>query len=673
MNSDYLSATDIAIIGMAGKFPDAKNIEEFWENIINTKNSIKNFTDEELTIQGIEENLLKDKNYVKSKGYLENSEYFDADFFKFSKHEAEILDPQYRLFFEIAWEALENSAYVPENYKGKIGIFASSSNIDTYYNHNLFKSGKSSLHPDNFTIMLHNAKDFLSNLLAYKLKLCGPAITVQTACSSSLVAICMACQSLLSFESDMVLAGGVCITMPLKSGYLFQEGMMLSPTGKCSTFDKNADGIVMGNGLGVVVLKRLNEAMKDGDYIHAIIKGTSVNNDGGNKIGFTAPSVAGQQAVIESALNKANIKPDMLSYIETHGTGTILGDLIEVEALTRIFKEHTREITLGSVKPNIGHLDAAAGVANLIKVTQALKYKILPPNLNFHQSSPQLKLAQTPFKINIKPVPWLSHNLKRYAGVSAFGIGGTNAHVILTEAPEKEESSNPREKALLVISAKTPDVLIQIKRNLASFLFKNKKINLSDVAYTLQVGRKNFHHREAFICLDIEDAISQLNSELANIKENPDDTTESLKEISIRWLSGELVDWSILHDKNKRSRVPLPTYPFERKKHWIVAPNLKLPKFKSVTENTSSMASRDTPDLTYIEKKIKTIFERFFTKDNIDTTCNFDNLGGDSLVALLITHEINTILNVKLPFSIYSNNLSIEKLSLQIANHIENS
>jgi acyl transferase domain-containing protein len=510
---------DIAIIGMSGRFPGASNIDEFWSNINNKINSIAQFSDNELINAGVSPELIQNPGYVKVKGYLKNAEFFDAGFFKFSRHEAEILDPQYRLFFEATWEALENAGYVPDKYSGKIGIFAGSSNIDGYYLNNLRQNQNigSTLLSDNFTVMLYNAKDFLSALLAYKLNLRGPAVTVQTACSTSLVAVTMACQSLLNFESDIALAGGTCVTMPLKSGYMFQDGMMLSPTGKCSTFDKDANGIVLGNGLGVIVLKRLSEALKDGDYIHAVIKGFSVNSDGSEKIGFTAPGILGQQVVVQDALKRANIQPEMISYIETHGTGTILGDLIEIEALTRVFKKQANDIALGSVKPNIGHLDAASGIAGLIKVVQALKYKILPPNIHFETPNPQINFQQTSFYINTVSAPWKSVASKYYAGVSSFGIGGTNVHIILTEAPQYTVKNNILKPVLLVLSARTIMTLNQMRKNLAIFLNNNHDINLANVAYTLQFGRKHFKYRIAYICSTIEEAINYLQKSETNI------------------------------------------------------------------------------------------------------------------------------------------------------------
>lgn len=636
---------DIAIIGMACRLPGANTPEDFWANISNKTNSITQFSQEDLLQAGISEELVKNPKYVRSKGYLQDADQFDADFFKFSKHEAEILDPQFRLFFEVTWEALENAAYVPEDYSGKIGVFAGSSNIDSYYLHNLRKA-QSTLFTDHFTVMLHNAKDFLAALLAYKLNLRGPAVTLQTACSTSLVAVSMACQSLLSGESDITLAGGTCVSTPLKSGYLFQEGMMLSPSGKCSPFDKNADGTLLGNGAGVVVLKRLSDALADRDSIHAIIKGFAVNNDGGHKIGFTAPNVSGQQAVIEEALKRAQLTPDKISYIETHGTGTILGDVVELEALSQVFDGCTQPIALSSVKPNIGHLDAASGIASLIKAVLALNHKTLPPTLHFESASPQLHFENTSFYVSTTSTPW-QNGVGRYVGVSSFGMGGTNAHVILGEAMA---SSLPtpaiEEPVLLFLSARSPTALGKLRENLASFLKKNPEVRLADVAYTLQVGRKHFKYRKAYRCRTLKDAIEQLQ--------------------------GEGLEHFHLEGIPKGKRIPLPTYPFERKVYWI-SPSipLKLPAFKTpaALPHTNAESQRDVE---FIEKTIKEIFERYLVQKDIDIHLSFQDLGGDSLVALLVTHEINKTLSYKLPFSIFNNDLSVFSLSRHIVNDIEN-
>lgn len=664
MKQSYNPERDIAIIGMAGRFPGADSVDQFWANIVAKRDAISFFEHDTLIQAGVSPDLLSNPKYIKAKGFLENASLFDADFFGFSKHDAIILDPQYRLFLETVWEALENAAYAPEAYTGKIGLFAGSSSIDSYFAHSLAINNESSLLAQNFNVLKYNAKDFLTMLLAYKLNLRGPAITIQTGCSSSLVATCMACQSLLSLESDIAIAGGVSITVPLKSGYLFQDGMMLSPSGQCRAFDKDADGSVSGNGLGVVVLKRLNAALNDGDHIHAIIKGFAVNNDGHHRMSFTAPSIQGQQEVIETALARAKIKPEMISYIEAHGTGTILGDLIECSALTEVFKEVPTRVALGSVKPNIGHLDVAAGISGLIKTVQALKHKVLPPNIHFNTPNPHIDFNHTPFYINTESAPWDSPDANRYAGVSSFGIGGTNAHIVLQEAPASRCKAEAPSLQLFVLSARTPSALAQAKHKLARYLQDNPLINHADVAYTLQVGRKHFKCRDMFVCLSTDDAITKLSALKTNSSQEHADTSQ--EKLGRLWLEGQSVDWSALHSE-KRSRVPLPSYPFERQAYWI---SREIPG--SLSEAIVPSPQNITSSSEYIEKEIKRLFEYFLVQDDVNVSHDFQSLGGDSLVALQIGFEINKALNVKLPFSIFEKNPSVKDLTLLIVTNREN-
>ena len=668
MSTDGIN-TDIAIVGMACRFPGADSADKFWDNIVNKVNSITQFSDEELIASGFSEELIKNINYVKAKGYLKDADQFDADFFRFSKHEAEILDPQYRLFFETTWQALENAAYVPDDFPGKISLFAGSSNINSYYAHNLANS-KDTLLTENFTAALHNAKDFLSTLIAYKLNLRGAAVTIQSACSTSLVSVCMACQNLLAFESDIAIAGGTCVSMPLKSGYLFQDGMMLSPTGQCSTFDQKANGTVLGNGLGVVVLKRLPDALRDSDNIQAVIKGFAVNNDGENKVGFTAPGISGQQAVIEDAIAKAGIRPGMISYIETHGTGTILGDLIELEGLSQVFKKETvlNPINLGSVKPNIGHLDAAAGIASLIKAVQALKHQILPPNINFNAPSSQLNFESTPFRVNTSATPWTSKS-PRYCGVSSFGIGGTNSHIVLTQAPKLKKTKPSTLPVFLILSARSSEALEHARKNLANFLQKNQSVDMTEAAYTLQVGRKHFKFRKAYLVNTAKEAISKLEQDVCM---HPEDSIENFDSEVIKWLQGTNVNWQATYKGKKHRRLPLPNYPFERNKYWATDDKPHPNTFKNEKTAEGSNKKKAAYYTGHIEKKITEIFERFLVQKNIDIDLTFDQLGGDSLIALLISHEINRNFQFKLLASNFDKDLSIRSLGLRVANYLEN-
>ncbi len=506
---------EIAIIGMAGRFPGANNIDTFWQNLRSGVESISFFTDEELIKAGLDSGLLDNPNYVKANGILEDIDLFDASFFGFSPREAEITDPQHRIFLECVWEALENAGYNSETYSGQISIFAgvaASSYLlyNLYPNRDLMESG------DSYQILIGNDKDFLPTLVSYKLNLRGPSINVQTACSTSLVAVHLACQSLLNGESDIALAGGVTVGVQQKTGYHYQQGGIQSPDGHCRAFDAQAQGTIGGNGLGVVVLKRLEDAQRDGDYIHAVIKGSAVNNDGSLKVGYTAPSVDGQRKVILEALALAGVEPETISYVETHGTGTILGDPIEIKALTQAFRNSTNKkgfCAIGSVKTNVGHLDTAAGMTGLIKTVLALKHKQIPPSLHFKQPNPQIDFANSPFYVNTKLSEWKTNGTPRRAGVSSFGIGGTNAHVILEEAPVIKASSPFRPCQLLLLSAKTSTALDTVTIQLRDYLEQNLDTSLPDVAYTLQVGRQAFDYRRIIICHDRDDAIKSLNSQ----------------------------------------------------------------------------------------------------------------------------------------------------------------
>jgi non-ribosomal peptide synthase protein (TIGR01720 family) len=510
-------SSKIAIVGMVGRFPGARNIEQFWQNLRDGVESISFFSEAEID-ESVDRNLLKNPNYVKANGTLADIELFDAKFFGYSPREAELIDPQSRLFLESAWEALETAGYNSETYPGRIGIYAGAS-VNTYFLFNLFSNPDLVASVGLEQLKFGNQADLLTTRVAYKLNLQGSGITVQTACSTSLVAVHLACQSLLLGECDMALAGGVSISVPQKAGYLYQEGGIGSPDGHCRAFDAQAQGTISGSGVGIVVLKRLEDAIADGDYIHAIIKGSAINNDGSLKVGYTAPSVEGQANAIAEAQAIADINPEQITYIETHGTGTALGDPVEVAALTQAFRIKTNKkgfCAIGSVKTNIGHLNAAAGVTGLIKTILALKHKQIPPSLHFQKPNPQIDFANSPFYVNNTLAEWNAPS-PRYAGVSSFGIGGTNAHVILEESPileydRKNSEVQKRKYQLLVLSAKTDSALEAATANLAAYLQQNPHLNLADVAYTLQVGRCAFNYRRVVICQDVNDGVKALLS-----------------------------------------------------------------------------------------------------------------------------------------------------------------
>ena len=513
-------STGIAIIGMAGRFPGARDVDAFWENLKQGRESISFFTDEELLAEGIDPELLQNPRYVRARSIINDIEMFDALFFGINPREAEMIDPQQRVFLEVAWEALESAGYDADRFGGSVGVYAGAY-WNTYLLHNLCASRSfindllNLKHVGSLQTFLGADKDHMATRVAYKLNLRGPAITLQTACSTSLVAVCQAVSGLLTHQCDMALAGGAAIVSPQTKGYLYSEGGMVSPNGQCRAFDAQAAGTVFGNGVGIVVLKRLDDAIAHGDNIIAVIKGAGLNNDGSQKVSYTAPSVQGQADAIKLAQTLAGTPADTITYVETHGTGTLLGDPIEVEGLTRAFRASTDKkgfCAIGSVKSNVGHLDVAAGVTGLIKTALALKHKAIPPTLHFEKPNAEIDFASTPFYVNNKLIEWKTNGCPRRAGVSAFGVGGTNAHVVLEEAPQAEQSSGGRKEQLLVLSAKTSAALDTAVNNLGSFLQARPEVSLPDVAFTLQVGRKVFEHRCVLVASDVNDAAATLVS-----------------------------------------------------------------------------------------------------------------------------------------------------------------
>ena len=508
------AANSIAIIGMSGRFPGARNVEEFWRNLKDGVESIQFFSDEELTEAGVDAAQLRRSDYVRAAGVLEGAELFDAAFFGFNPREAEIMDPQQRIFIEAAWEALEDAGYVGEVYEGLIGIFAGSS-LSTYLLNNLQHHRETLDLVGPYQVILSNDKDHVTTRASYKLNLRGPSVSIQTACSTSLVAVCTACTSLLDHQCDVALAGGISIKVPQNTGYLYQEGGIGSPDGHCRPFDAKAKGTVSGNGLGLVVLKRLSDALADGDSIRAVIKGWAINNDGSGKVGYTAPALEGQAEVIAFAQAVSNVDPETISYIETHGTGTSLGDPIEIAALTQAFRAATSKknfCAIGSVKSNIGHLDPAAGVAGLIKTVLCLEHKLLPPSLHFEEPNPAIDFANSPFYVNDKLSSWETSDTPRRAAVSSFGIGGTNSHVVLEEAPEVGPIDSLKSEHLLCISARSEASLENATANLLDHLKRHPGINPADLAYTCHVGRKAFNHRRTLVCNDQNNCITALET-----------------------------------------------------------------------------------------------------------------------------------------------------------------
>ncbi len=502
------TAIAIAIIGMAGRFPGAPTLERFWENLRDGVESVSFFTPEELLASGVEPSLLADPAYVPARALFDGIADFDAAFFGFTPREAEVMDPQHRILLECAWEALEDAGQDPERAGARAAVYAGSG-TSSYLFSNLMPNAALLATVGGLQALLLNDRDFLATRLSYKLNLKGPSVLVQTACSTGLTAVHMASQSLLSGESDLALAGAVSIALPEKEGYLYQEGAITSPDGHCRAFDASSGGAVVGNGCAVVVLKRLADALADGDSIHAVIRGSAVNNDGSDRVGFTAPSVEGQADVITEALLMAGVEPASIAYVEGHGSGTALGDPIEVAALNQAFAAAggTESCALGSVKTNVGHLNTAAGLAGLIKTALALEHATIPPSLHFERPNPRAGFG--PFRVPIQGEPWPADLSPRRAGVSSFGLGGTNVHAVLEEAPPAEPGSPSRPVQLLTISARTDSALEAACGRLADRL-ETEDLELADVAFTLQTGRRAFACRRAVVARDRAEAVAAL-------------------------------------------------------------------------------------------------------------------------------------------------------------------
>jgi len=580
--------TEIAIIGMAGQFPGAADVDALWRNLSQGVESITFFKPDWKPPGG-------SVYHVPARGRLEGADLWDAAFFGFNAREAEMMDPQHRLFLECAWQAMENAGYAPGHTPGPVAVFGGASRED--YHALLVASG--ALADLEGSRLASIGTDFLTSRVSYKLSLEGPSFDVQSACATSLVAVHLACQSLLSGECAMALAGGVAISGQPESGYIYQKGGQLSADGHCRAFDARGEGSVDADGVALVVLKRLEDALADGDHVHAVIKATGINNDGSEKVGFLAPRMASQTHLVRQTLEKAGVPADTVGLLEAHGNGTPHGDPIEIAALTDAFRAQTDRTgfcALGSIKTNIGHTHGAAGVASLIKAVLALENRLIPPVLHFGQPNPALDLESGPFYVNTEPVPWETNGHPRRAGVSSYGAGGTKVHVVLEEAPGRKDTKDSKDNKgfenrsleslkslpsldsqawhLLVLSARTPAALERAAANLAAHLEHHPDLSLADVAFTLQTGRRHFEHRRGVLCRTHEEALAGLR------------TSEPLwappggeNSLGHRWLAGEDVDWSPLHGGANRRRVPLPTYPFEKQRYWVEATGPDIPRF----------------------------------------------------------------------------------------------
>lgn len=505
---------EIAVVGLSGRFPGSIDHRAYWNNLIQGKNLVTVFSEEELIRRGVHEDILRQGQYVRAEAVLEDKGFFDPRFFGYSPEEALLMDPQIRLFHQQCWQALEDAGYAGASDKYKIGLFAGAAVNDNWKIHVYGRAPSVSIDPFYFDMI--TSTRFMCSLVSYKLDLRGPSMFIDTACSTSLSAVHLACRSLLTRECGIAMAGGVKISTARQKGYLYQEGMISSRDGHCRPFDAKASGIVSGEGLGVVVLRRLQDALREGDHIYAVIRGSSLNNDGHHKVGYTAPGVKGQVECITMAHRLAGVMPESIGYIEAHGTATPLGDPIEVRALNEAFGTASpeRSCAIGSVKSNMGHLDAAAGIAGLIKTVLALQHKMLPPSLHFDEPNPNIDFDGGPFYVNTSAKPW-SHpgGASLMAGVSSFGIGGTNVHVVLEEAPRPALPDEGSRYKLLCLSAATESSLQHYTQALRQFVAAHPTINPDDMAYTFHTGRKPMAYRKTIVFEDLPSLMDLLERE----------------------------------------------------------------------------------------------------------------------------------------------------------------
>ncbi len=505
---DEENLDSIAIVGMSVRVPGADSLDEFWKIVNQGIESIHSG-------QEIAQQSERKRNYYfQVDTCIKKKKEFDASFFDISATEAKLMDPQQRCFLECTWEAMENAGYVPKSYDGVIGLYAGAY-ANTYLYQNVFPSMANSDFLDNMEVLMTNEKDHIATRTAYKMNFTGPAVNVQTSCSSSLAAVHMACQGLLDYSCDMAVAGAATIGSSEEGGYRYQDTGLLSKDGHVRTFDKEATGTIYSEGIGVVVLKRLEDAIEDKDHIYAVIKGSAINNDGSERMGYTAPSVKGQVQVIRRAQLTAETEPDTISYIEAHGTGTPLGDRIELEALHQVFEKSGQVgfCALGSIKANIGHAGPASGVIGLIKTALALENQILPPSINYVHENDAIDIFESPFYVNTFSHKWEADSGIRRAGVSSFGLGGTNVHMILQNAPEQLEHKEEKKVRIFPLSAKTEKALQQLKQEYADYLEEHLDISLQDMVYTLMNGREHFTYRYACVCDSCETLLEALKAE----------------------------------------------------------------------------------------------------------------------------------------------------------------
>lgn len=637
----------IAIIGMAGRFPGAKNPNELFYNCLDGINSIRRLSEDEIKHLG--KTPGKD-GYVPYYSTISDIDKFDHQFFGMTAHEAELTDPQQRIFLECSWAAMEDAGYAVDTYKGKAGVFGSCS-INSYFLNHIW-GNVCTMDDFQYPVLIGADKDFLCTRVSYKLGLTGPSMTIQNACSSSLASFHVACQCLRNREADMALAGGVSINVPDRTGYTYTEGGPQSEDGVCRPFDDRATGMIPGNGCGVVVLKRLKDALQAHDHIYAIVNTSAAGNDGRNKVGFTAPSIVGQTETIREAFRHTDITPEAVSFIEAHGTGTRLGDPIEVRALSKVYgQKQKNSCALGSVKANIGHLDAAAGITGVIKVALSLHNRIITQNINYETPNRQIDFDHSPFFVNKSNIRF-SKNEKKYAALNSLGMGGTNVHCILESyMPDEDYAFSEQEKSWIIpFSAQSAEALQRERENLEQFFRKGKNDSLSmaDIAYTLCYGRNVFKCRDYIIAASPEGASGRLNGKKPKV----------INPIGEKWKNGEFVDWESEFAGVEAHRASIPTYPFERISHWIEASPKK--------GNTRNSQTEGVEDGLSVIDSLTALWSKHLKVDGIHKDDDFFELDGDSLLAIYLIKDINDSYKTSFTFEDLLDYPTPEKIAGQI-------
>jgi acyl transferase domain-containing protein/acyl carrier protein len=670
-------APAVAIVGMSGRFPGARDLGEYWANLRAGVCSISDFGEDELLASGVDPDELGRPDYVPAKGYLAEADRFEAELFGFNRTEAAALDPQHRLLLETAWSALEDAGYSPRKAPDRTGVYVGGSPTEHMIAANVDRRLAAELGAMQLRTLTD--REFLAPWISYRLGLDGPSLTVQTACSTSLTAVHLAVQALLLGECDAALAGGVSLDSLHKRGYLYREGSIFSPDGRCRPFDEKAAGTVSGSGVGVLVLRRLEDALADGDPIRAVIRGTAVTNDGSAKLGFTAPSVDGQTTAIVEAWSAAGLDPAAAQYLEMHGTGTDLGDRIEVAAATAALGAVAGErCGIGSVKANIGHLDAAAGVASLIKVVLMLGHRTMVPTANVTRSHPDLALDRTPFDLVTGVTAWdRPGEGARLAGVTGLGIGGTNVHVVLAEAPEPVPVPAPASDRveLLPLSARTEEQLRSAARALAAALRSPDAPALADVGHTLRTGRAPLAARAQVLAVTPAEAADALAA-LADGR--PAETGEpgepaQLRELGAAWVRGADVEWPA--PAAGARRVHLPTYPFageSRGALTLTAPRAPEPvdsarhgdPGRPATEAARRPASLSGADsMTVVD--LLSITLGLSGPDDLDQS--YFGVGGDSLTAIHLIGRLRDEFGIEAPIELFLEPLTLRELATRIS------